>query len=324
MQFKTKNIVVNVSQTKKTSDIIISMSIPFPGVASCCLNNLKANCSPGGLMKGSEESAISYALFETIRDKLMGSGLEVFKTKVSNITCSYVSGHLTITWNTQGTGSALRKTCGIALAATTPHKFFSKYSENMRFLSGKNGNKETFNFALKKLAEGIKKSVVITAIGKINITSDKLKEVCSVLQNKFPDVEIPSAKEISAPETRSVVVDEKKPVYPVIKASGIELPIVADYVRNNSNGFSVSIVDGGVRVYNVSWPSKQAQLKENKRIKDYIEKKYEKLQDRDELPALFAYLALSQGYADANIASKIISSKLKPAQMVDILKSALK
>lgn len=318
-----KQLTLAVAISKKTPDIIIAVTIPVSGIADCCIKRLKFNCAEAPmLMKGSEDAALAYALFETIRDKLMGSGLEIFKNKVSNITCNSFNNSFTITWNTQGTGTSLRKTCGIVLSCLNTSKLFTKYSENIKFLSNKGGKKEEFNFVSKIFAEAIKKSINITVVGKINTDTSKLKDIISVLVSKVATIDIASAKEIMAPPKHGPEVIEKP--YPVIACKGVSMAIVADYIRNNSNGMSVSIVDEGVMIYNYGWESKYKQLNDKTRIKDYINKKYKKLEEKEELSAIFAYFSLAEGFIDAVVAKHIISSKLKIVDMVVYLIAAFK
>lgn len=322
MQIKKSQVILTVGASKKVVDLIISISIPFAGMADCCLKRLKFNCSEGtDLMQGSEESALAFALFETIRAKLSGSALEVFKMKVTGIECNTLDGFFVLKFKTQSTGTSLRKTCGITLGQLNTNKLFSKYSENMKFLSGKGGKREEFNYVSKKFLEGVKKSIVITAIGKFPASFDesKLKEIITTLVDKIPEFEMPTAKEILTPTKREPDAPE---VYPVIKCSGLTVAIVADYVRNNSN-MSIAVVDEGVVVYNHMWPTKQKQLQDPQRIQDYVEKKYTKLEENHELSSLFAYYALSEGFINSEVAEKILITKLKTAKLIDLLKKTL-
>jgi len=321
---KSKNVTIDVGVSKKLPDIIVSLSVPFKGISQHCLKKLKSNCvGDNHLSKGTEEAALAFALFETIRDKLSGSGLEVTKTKASEVNCVSIDSNLVFTWHTQGTKTALVKTVGLALTTLNPMKLHTKYSENMKFLCGKGGSKEEFNFVAKKLAEGIKKSIYITAVGRINITSEKIKDAMPTLLGKLPDIIMPSVKEIEAPEKRVDKGDALIKPYPVIKATGMASAVVADYIANNSNGMSVEVGDEGVIIYNHNWETKHKQLKDKDRISGYVQKKYAKLDVIGELYTVFAYLSLSKGYIDSQVASTLVHSKLKSDKFVEILKKHL-
>jgi hypothetical protein len=96
---------------------------------------------------------------------------------------------------------------------------------------------------------------------------------------------------------------------------------VADYVRTNSGGMGVDVTNHGVVVYNHSWKSKQKQLSENRRIKDYVGKKYERL--GGDFANVYAYFILTQGYANGDTAAKVIKSKQQAGKLTDLIKGAL-
>lgn len=314
MEYKTKNLKISLVTSKKVADISICISIPFPDVAECCLKKLSCNCTEeGGLMKGSEKAALAYALFETVRDKLVGSALEIAKTRVGNVSCFTIGNYFNIRVNTQGTSTNLRKVCGIVLSCFHPEKFFSKYSENIRFLSGKPGQKPEFNYCAKEMITAIKSGINVVVAGKIKIDKNKLKEIGDSVFNKLPSHE--NIKDTKVPESKAV---ESESSYPLIKCSGISLAGIADYVRNNSNGMSIEITKKGLLVYNTT--SKLDQIKDKNRITEYISKKYERLGD-DFMP-IFVYFAITQEFADSNTLEKIISAKLTPSKLkTEVLKA---
>lgn len=317
---KLKQIDMSVGTTRKMADIVVVVSVPFKGVAPCCLNRLKTNCGePDALMKGSEESALLFALYETVRDKLSGSGFDIMKSKSSNVKCAYINDNVVLSFHTAGTGTALRKASGLLLSVMNPVKLFSRYSENIRFLSGKGGKREEFNFVAKKLAEGIKKSISITVIGKINIDKPKMEDILKVLVKKVPEIDLKDFSDSAAPAKKTPEKEEKS--YPLIKCDGIAAVVTADYIRNNSVGMSVEINNDGITVYNHLWESKHKQLKDAKRVTDYVSKKYDKL--GAELPAVFAYYAASEGFSDAAIAAKIVASKLTTKDLAAMVKKTL-
>ncbi len=321
MEVHDKGITLTVGISKKVADIAVSMTFTFPNIAECCLKGLMCNCADGGngVMNGSAEAALAYALFEAIRDKLISSPLELSKSRVSNISCRTIGGSLVIGWNCQGTGSSLRKTCGLAIGCLYPHKLFSKYSENYKFLSGKGGNKDEFIYCVKKMNEGIKNGVQLTAVGKINTDNNKLKDIMSVISNKLPALEnLGSGVQPEYPKEKSENSAEN---FPFIKCSGITAAAVADYIRTNSGGMGVDVTNNGVVIYNHSWKSKQKQLSENRRIKDYVVKKYERL--GDEFANLFAYFILTQGYANGDTAAKVIKGKQHANKLIELIKNAL-
>jgi hypothetical protein len=189
----------------------------------------------------------------------------------------------------------------------------------MKFLSGKPGKKEEFNHVAKKMMEGIKNSIIISAVGKINTDDAKLKDIIAVLVAKVPELSMPSAKETEAPPKHP----KESMAYPIVKCSGLARAITADFIRNNSNGMAVGVADEGLVIYSHTWETKHRQLKDAKRIEDYIDKKYMKLEEKAELGPLFTYFALGEGFINADTAEKILQTKLKTDKLVDLLKKTL-
>jgi hypothetical protein len=310
-----KNLNVSVGVCKKMPDIAVIMGIPYV----CdweCLNQLSNNSPCGVVYSGAESAALGYALYETVRDKFMGSPLEISKSRVSRVSCNSQDGHFVITWNTQGSMSLLRRTVAFALGTLAPTKLFAKYSENMKLLGGK-ANREHFNTYAHAMATAIKKGIHVAVVGKINIDAKKLNELTAKAYVKLPDQVLPSAKEMSKPEKRETF----KRVYPTIKASGIAAVVVADYVQSRAGGMSVAVDNDEVVVYNMSWKTKHAALKSADRINDYVDKKYKKL--GDDFPCILAYLSIIQNLASCHTVKSIIKSKPKPSDVSALIKKSL-
>ena len=312
MEASLKNVDIIVGECRKMPDIAILMGIHY----DCCktsLMSLKTNNPPSEMIKGSEGAAVGYALFEVIRDKLVGSPLELIRSRVSRISCDSLNGKFLISWNTQGSFTTLRKTIGLVLSTFDPMKLYSKYAENMKLLGGKN-DRDVFNSKANEMISAIKKNVKFVVCGKIKVDAAKLKELLAQVEKKMPDMDTPAAKEMEKPPAHP----DHKCEYPHIKVSGIALVAIADYIRSKSGGMGIEIIDDGITVYNHSWKTKQSALSKSDRIKDYVRQKYEKL--GDDFPCVFAYMAITQGYADCHTVTQIIKKMPKASGMVELIK----
>lgn len=318
MEVKHKNIHLVLDIAKKTPDLAVCLSIPFKA-SPYSLKKLVCN-NPSAepeLQPKSEEAALAFAVYECVRDQFIATPLEATKSKVSRMSCKVLNGQLNIYWNTQGTGSALRKTLSLAFKCLNPSKMFAKYSENMKFLGGK-ANREHFNYCVKLMNEGIKKEICIAAVGKINTNEAKLKEIVEAAVVKLPALEMPSAKETSAPEKRDCSAKE----FPSVKvADAASCIVVADYIRSNSNGMNVESHDGIVEIYNDNWESMHNKIKDANRINNFCKSKYEKLGDA--FVQLLAYHSLVNQFADASSVGKLLKSKVKAVDAKALIKKAL-
>jgi hypothetical protein len=311
MELKHKNLTAIVGQCNKVPDIAVILGLHYK-CSKENLMNLKNNMPSEKLTTGAESSALGYALFEAVRDKFIGSPLELSKSRVSRVDCDCIDGKLSISWNTQGTFSMLRKTVGLALTTMDPAKLYSRYAENVKLLGGKN-DRDIFNYLAAELSAAIKKEIKLVAVGKIKMDAAKLKELLQTAENKQPDI-------TSLPKgTKPPVHEKHECAYPSVEASGVSAVILADYIKAKSGGFGVEVCDGKVVVYNKSWDSKKKSLKS--RAKDYVKQKYEKL--GDDFPCILAYMAITQSYADCCTAYQIIKSKPSAASMAGLFQKSL-
>ena len=319
MEAKLKNVEICVAACKKMPDIAIIMGIHYKA-SKHCLSNLQSNTASDVLHNGAEQAALGFALYELVRDKFIGSPLELSRSRVSRVDCNALNGKFLISWNTQGTASMLRKTIGLALSTLNPPKLFSKYSENMKLLGGK-VDRKVFNTCANDMIKAINKSVKFAVVGKIKIDKVKLKDLLGKAVKKQPKMSAPSAKEMTKAENHP----EFKVEFPVVKVSGIAAVAVADYIRNQSGGMGVDVYTDKVIVSNKSWETKAKSLKKADRIKNYVRQKYEKLNTPKNkmFPCVFAYLSITQGFADCCTVIKIIKSNPSPSSMVELIKKAL-
>ncbi len=322
-QTKVGNTDLCVVVAKKAPDVVVALTIPLEGVAPCCLGKLLCNSglasAPAPMMKGGDDAALAFALFETIRDKLIGTPLDAARSRVGNVSCKSFYGSFTVYWNVQGTGSALRKSMSLALSCLAPHKLASKYVENVRALSGRNGVREHFNYCAKKMITAIKKNVHVFAVGKINTNEEKVTDLFKIAVARLPDMLAPSDKDSKAPV---IAADAPVvPAFPLVKCPEDSAVFLADYIRLNSGGMGVQVLGDNVMVYNAGWPSKAKQLAAPARIDAFVQK-YEKL--GDDLGPLLSYHALISRTANSTTVHKLMRAKLGAADIAARLKACLK
>jgi len=287
---KEKQIQLDVVVLPKVHNLSVSITVPFlassESITLLLGNNPCENddgrCST--LHRGAEEAALAFALYRAIKEKLMGSPLEVARCKVDHVSCAAHENNFVISWNTQGTGSALRKTIGVVLKALQPNALFSKYGYNMKILGGKTDRAE-FNYLANKMIEGITKSIHFVAIGKIKADSD-FSSLLKTAANKYVASSKSPASECTAPAKHP----EYKQDFPKVNCSdGVAAIIVADYIHHQ--GFGIRICGKSITIYSGAWNSKRDALKKKDRIGAYVGSKYSKLKDHAGL--FLAYMANS-------------------------------
>jgi hypothetical protein len=307
---KVKQISLDVFVLPKVHNLSVSVTIPFwcsPECVAILWGNNPCESDEGRcntLHKGSEEAALAFALFSHIREKLSGSPLEVARCKVDHVTCGAHDNEFVVAWNTQGTGSALRKTIGVVLKCLAPNALFSRYSNNIKVLGGK-VDRAVFNYLANKMIDGINKSIEFVAVGKIKADAD-FKELLSVAANKYSASSKSGAGDTQAPETHS----DHKGEFPLLTCTnGSAAIVVADYIHHQ--GFGLRLCGRHITIFTKAWGSKHDALKKKDRINGYVAAKYEKL---DKLAGLFmAYRANSAAMGSASAISGI-AKNTKPGE----------
>jgi hypothetical protein len=307
MQVTHKNIELNLTQCKKVADIAVIMGFHFK-VDNQCLNMLKCNHTSDTNYNGMESASLGYALYELVKEKLVGSPLEISKSKVSRIDCKGLNGKFILTWNTSGF-SGLRKTLAVSLSCLAAPKLYSKYAENMKLLGCKS-DRDVFNTVANQMTDAIKKSIKFGVIGKIKVDEKKIKDLLTKVEPKLPKQEI-----LKGLKAVPKYIDPVQ-TYPQIKVTGVAAIAVADYITAKSGGMSVDVFDGYIVIYNKNADSKIKQLKNKNRIADYV-KKYEKL--KDDFHGMFGYMAIVKNLADCCTIATIIKTKPKASSMTDLI-----
>jgi hypothetical protein len=313
MEAKNKNVCIVYGQSRRIGDSAVSMGLNYE-VSPLCLELLGNNQKDTECHSGAACAATAFALFEAIRDKMIGSPLEVSRSKVSRVDCGSIGGEFVISWNTQASFSAIRKTLSIALGCLSGPKLYSKFAENCKLLGCK-FDRDVFSECSNQLTAAIKKEVKFAIVSKAKIDATKLKDLVANVVGKLPKQETLSGAK--KPEKSP----DHKHEYPVVKATGISAVVVADYIRSKSGGMGVYVMGNEVVVYNKSWVTKQKALKSASRVNDYVRQKYEKL--GNDFSNVLAYVAISQGSGNASTAAKILKTKPTPSGMKELLKKAL-
>jgi hypothetical protein len=313
---KFKNIELTISPCKKVPDIAIVFGIHFD-VCHASLFKLHESFSYGNMKgdkvyTGSEKAALAYALYTTVRDKMVGSPLELSRSRVSRIEFDAQDGKFMLSWNTQGSVSMLRKTIGIAMSSMNPHKLYSRYSINCKNL-GCSADRYIFNNIANEMAGIIAKGIKIAAVGKIKIDSAKVKDLLEKVQKKLP--KLSNEKNSTKPPTHEKFVHD----FPTVKVSGIASAVVEDYIR--SQGMGTASIGSEIIVYNKSFETKKNAFKTTDRIKTYVKQKYEKL--GTDFPCVFTYLCITQLYCTCCSATQLLTTKPSAGSMVSLIQKAL-
>jgi len=316
LEAKKDNLTVSVEKTKAVGDVVVGLC--FPTVGNCCsLNRLKGGhcCKSNSFPTGAEEVSLCYSLYLAVQQALCGDPLAVLKTKVGDVECLYHNGMFGINWKVKGTGSAVRKSLGIALKVLDPVKHASSYMRCVKHLGG-SSDKETFNYVADSVANAVKKHLHCVVVGNINVDQKKLNDMLDVLSKKHV------VSDIKGTKTKPSKHDEcDHSEYASIKTTGWHSAVVADYIQYKVKGLVPLQHDKELLVLlkPAQWETIAKKVKSG--VKDYASNKYTKVGEH--LPALFGYLALSSGALCASDVRTAINSKLTTSMIEDAINKAL-
>lgn len=267
-------------------------------------------CSCLELAYASENTCVAYSIYEIIKEKLMGSPLEQSKSKISTMDCNYQNGEFIITFNCLNNIPAVRKILTVAVSKITPHKYYSKYSHNVKLLNG-NPFKGEFIYSCNELKGS---SLQIFIIGKFNIDGDKFTDMVKKVNDKYSAITESKGGE----KPHSLSKYQGKTDYPTNKAEGYVAVFVKDFIKNEF-GLPAVPNSGEVIVYNKKWNVTSKKVSDAS-VKKYTAQKYSKLKDK--FIPIMLYMISSECTLDTNSLIKlhtdnpshtIIATKIKKA-----------
>lgn len=325
LEGKKDNITLAIARTSLVGDVAVGISWKV-ALSSCTFNKLKGSCyCTDCFPELSEEACVCYAVYLTVRNGLCGDPLATARSKVGSVNCGYHNGEFSISWKVKGTGSAVRKSLGIALKYLVPEKLYSVYQHCVKEAGGKS-SREVFNYAAANVIKALKDGVHCFTVGNIKLVKkdDNGKEVdavdiadmLSVLNKKLSIGSVSGDKK--APSGH---VDCNHAGYTEIKVAGWGTCILADYISAKVKGLTPTIYNKSIMlpVDEKKWKSFSEKIK--KQVKDFVAQKYSKL--GNELPGIIAYMIVSHGAVGCRDAHAVVKSGVKGADVERVLSGAL-
>lgn len=314
IEAKKDGISLFIERTPLVGDAAVGISFKAK-INSCCLNKLKGACNCSCYPSGSEEACLCYTIFLVVQDLLCGSPLATMRSKVGAVDCGVHDGHFTICWKVKGTGSAVRKSIGIALKGLAPGKLYAGYTQCVKAAQGK-PKREEFNYVAEDMTKAIKNGVMCGVVGNVKTTKEVVEAMVDVLAKKLNPGTVKGAKK--EPKDHTPCDHSEKTE---IKTSGWQAAVVRDYVASKIKGVTPVVCDKYVML-NLKpslWDTASAKMK--KYVKDYVAQKYARV--GDELANLMGYHMLSNAYVCADEVRSMLKSGVKASDVEKALNSAL-
>lgn len=268
-------------------------------------------CSCLELAYASENTCVAYSIYEIIKEKLMGSPLEQSKSKISTMDCNYQNEEFIITFNCLNNIPTIQKILTIAVSKITPHKYYSKYSHNIKLLNGKPFKNE-FIYSCNEL-KGILLQIFIT--GKFNINDNKFVDIVKRINDKYQIITESNQGE----KPHSLSKNQGKTDYPINKAEGYMAVFVKDFIKNEF-GLPAVPNSGEVIVYNKKWNVTSKKISDES-VKKYVAQKYAKLKDK--FIPIMLYMISSECVLDVSNLIKLHKDNPSPNVIASNIKNSL-
>jgi len=303
--------------------------VPFKKLPNLSVNvSFDCECSPHELdivrcltpshaKEGMEllPAAIAYATFMMVQEKLVGTAQAISKSKTDHVQLVCTGNKLSITWATQGSLSALRKSLSLAMAGLHPLKTFPRVKALMKDAGVKLPDRDSFDKHAAGLTHSIQSTLCTFVVGRISLQDDKegKEKILGMLETvkKYRVLE-GAKKSTHSPATKSAAnADSASLKFSSHMAAALAHEYVSITLGRKPRAVGKALEFGELA------ESARAKLGDKDRIAAYIKAKYERF-DANELTCYLAYYAIANAVTDASTLSEFASKNPK-----DAIKAAL-
>ncbi len=303
-------MLLTVEAIPKTQNLSISLTLPFECSAEYISMMRSYTPCAVPLSAHAEESAYAFAFFMLLKEKMTMGAADSNKYRLDHIACNGHGRHFVISWNTQGTGSSLKRTIVAAFRFAKPNSIFKSYSYCIKLLGGR-ADRSVFDALAARMIDALGKAQVF-AIGKLTASATTAEFKKGVLDAALAKLDHGVAAASKAvPEKRESL---PAPLYKITCSDGAAAILVADYLQLAK--VIVHVVDRDVLVQSANFETQKNKLKEASRIEAYFNSKFAK---QGELAtSLLAYYANSNAMGTGGSIGKLMK-----ADVVKTIKSSL-
>lgn len=308
MDFKSGNVSMSVRPAKEFKTALICIGFKASG-SELCLRAIGSNSAVK--CDEADDTAVLYALFMHVREKLGKNLAAEIKSKISYIECAIQDGYFNIYIECDASGTTIRKTLGGVFAGLDPAKARSMYKQTIRAMGAKPDD-DAFDAVANSLISSIKNHVKVVVGGKAFGASNKKKDVMEECLKKAADKLDPSSvsKGSSRKETSFPDAPDSNEVF-VMSKTGDPASVVVGWMFGKSFLPNLNVTDRQLVVHK---KQETAFMKLGDK-KDYIQKKAEGLMKLDEPGHALAAIAIKNCLLSVEDIKDVADTKITAANL---------
>jgi hypothetical protein len=308
--------MIHFCNSKVSKKAVLTISFPchanwntLQSLKKCCpilnteIEDVKALPLSG---KHSEVSILLHSLEDHLTSKLCGNAADQMKSKFAYVKSELHHNEFIISIYTIGALGAVRKALDIASKCIAPVYMNPIYKKYCQLLHRKY-NSDEFLFAAHTIANECKK-IQIAITGPMTLTEDHKKILNEVWSKNFDGTKVPSGK------GHPNIDDDTKESHATVKThNGFETYMIQSYLQTSNVPYMIH--NDGLRTNPID-----DKLKDNEKIKKFVETKYMKYDDK-----LHEVLLISCALMGCMSASELSKIPKKPEQskLVEAIKKNL-
>lgn len=303
------SVSLTIKPVPKTQNLSVSITLPF--TCSAEYISMLRNYTPCAIPLSAlaEESAYAFAFYMLLREKMTMGAADSNKYRLDHIACNGHGQNFVISWNTQGTGSSLKRTIVSAFRFAKPNTIFKSYSYCIKLLGGR-ADRGVFDGLAAKMITSLGKSHIL-AVGKLAASAASAETKKIILDAALDKLDPGQAPSGTSPEKHEPLPE---PLYKISCSSGAAAILVSDYLQLAK--VIVHVVDKDVLVQSSNFDTQKNKLKDSSRIEAYFKSKFAK--QGDIATSLLAYYANSNAMGTSASIIQLMNS-----DVVKVIKDSL-
>lgn len=129
-------------------------------------------------------TCVLYAVYESIRDKLLSGAFEAVKNKIHGIECGAQGSEFTLTIKCNHSANVVKKAVSAVVKNASPGHTYLRYVHAMHAI-GQKPDKAAFYYCVDTVNRSVSKSIRAVITGKSKLDTDKLETMATLLAKKF-------------------------------------------------------------------------------------------------------------------------------------------